>query len=162
MGLGLRSLSSQLQGALFLCIYSINAFNTNPSKAFPIPVEGAPHTHSPNHVKLAASDTRVGISVQRRSRRYPACRPGRNTAQAKAVFDAARRKGEGRASGAEQARRGPAQRSNEASSTIHCTSSRKDRPACAASSGTMEVSVMPGCVLTSSTTSAPVPPGVSS
>ena len=44
-------------------------------------------------------------------------------------------------------------RSREASSTIHLTSSPKSRPAWAANSGTRLVSVIPGCVLTSSQTS---------
>src|SRR5262249_59802005 len=45
--------------------------------------------------------------------------------------------------------RGSFQRLSEASSIIHCTSSSNVMPACAASSGTSDVSVMPGCVLTS-------------
>ena len=51
----------------------------------------------------------------------------------------------------------PHQRLVEASSTIHFTSSSKVIPAYAASSGTSEVSVMPGCVLISRQTSFPVP-----
>jgi len=51
----------------------------------------------------------------------------------------------------------PHQRLVEASSTIHLTSSSKVIPAYAASSGTSEVSVMPGCVLISRQTSFPVP-----
>ena len=51
----------------------------------------------------------------------------------------------------------PHQRLIEASSTIHRTSSSKVTPAYAASSGTSDVSVMPGCVLTSRQTSSPVP-----
>src|SRR5262249_60193632 len=42
-----------------------------------------------------------------------------------------------------------------ASSTIQPTSSVNVIPACAASSGTSEVAVMPGCVLTSRHTSSP-------
>ena len=49
-----------------------------------------------------------------------------------------------------------------ASSTIQLTSSANESPACAASSGTSEVAVMPGCVLTSRQTTSPDPPGVSS
>ena len=49
-----------------------------------------------------------------------------------------------------------------ASSTIQLTSSANVSPACAASSGTSEVAVMPGCVFTSRQTNSPVPPGVSS
>src|SRR5262249_23090075 len=45
--------------------------------------------------------------------------------------------------------RGSFQRLSETSSIIHCTSSSNVMPACAASSGTSDVSVMPGCVLTS-------------
>ena len=47
-------------------------------------------------------------------------------------------------------------RSTEASSTIHSTSSLKLRPFWAASSGTSEVSVIPGCVFTSRQTSVSV------
>lgn len=57
---------------------------------------------------------------------------------------------------------GCVQRLREASSTIHRTSSPKLWPAWAAISGTRLVWVIPGCVLTSRTTRAPVPPGVSS
>src|SRR5262249_41724872 len=53
--------------------------------------------------------------------------------------------------------RGSFQRLSETSSIIHCTSSSNVMPACAASSGTSDVSVMPGCVLTSRQTSPPVP-----
>ena len=51
----------------------------------------------------------------------------------------------------------PCHRSSEASSIIHRTSSSNAIPACAAISGTSDVSVMPGCVLTSRQTSPPVP-----
>ena len=53
--------------------------------------------------------------------------------------------------------RDPDQRLSDASSTIHRTSSSNEMPACAASSGTSDVSVMPGCVLTSRQTSPSVP-----
>src|SRR5262252_10809079 len=49
------------------------------------------------------------------------------------------------------------QRSSEASSTIHLTSSSNVMPASAASSGTSDVSVMPGWVLTSRQTKPCVP-----
>ena len=49
-----------------------------------------------------------------------------------------------------------------ASSTIQLTSSANESPAWAASSGTSEVAVMPGWVLTSRQTTSPDPPGVSS
>ena len=54
---------------------------------------------------------------------------------------------------------GPRQshRPSEASSTIHCTSSSNVVPACAASSGTSDVSVMPGWVFTSRQMRPPVP-----
>src|SRR3984957_4692295 len=51
-----------------------------------------------------------------------------------------------------------AHRSHEASSTIHETSSPKETPACAAISGTRDVSVMPGWVLTSRQTNSPDSP----
>ena len=51
----------------------------------------------------------------------------------------------------------PHQRLVEASSTIHLTSSSKVIPTYAASSGTSDVSVMPGWVLISRQTSSPVP-----
>ena len=47
-----------------------------------------------------------------------------------------------------------AHRPHDASSTIHETSSPKDMPACAAISGTRDVSVIPGWVLTSRQTSS--------
>src|SRR5262245_56257788 len=53
--------------------------------------------------------------------------------------------------------RDPCQRLSEASAIIHCTNSSNVMPACAASSGTSDVSVMPGCVLISRHTSPPVP-----
>src|SRR4029453_7011587 len=55
-----------------------------------------------------------------------------------------------------------AQRLHEASSTIHLTSSPNERPLCAASSGTSDVPVIPGWVLTSRQINSPVPSGRSS
>ena len=55
-----------------------------------------------------------------------------------------------------------AQRSQDASSTIHSTRSPKLRPAWAAISGTREVSVMPGWVFTSRQTNSPSSPFESS
>ena len=65
-------------------------------------------------------------------------------------------------SGGLKAFKGLPHRSQEASSTIHLTSSPNVRPAYAAISGTRDVAVMPGCVLTSRMTISPVPPGRSS
>ena len=50
-----------------------------------------------------------------------------------------------------------AQRLHEASSTIQCTSAGKSMPAWAAISGTSDVAVMPGCVLTSRQTRPSIP-----
>jgi hypothetical protein len=49
-----------------------------------------------------------------------------------------------------------------ASSTIQLTKSANESPACWASSGTSEVAVMPGWVLTSRQNNSPDPPAVSS
>src|SRR5262249_10773561 len=54
------------------------------------------------------------------------------------------------------------QRLHDASSTIHLTSSPNERPLWAASSGTSDVPVIPGWVLTSRQISSPVPSGRSS
>ena len=87
----------------------------------------------------------------------PEPRPGEEAEEADRGQLGARARRNGRAAGD-----AGAQRSYEASSTIHLTNSPNEKPAWAAISGTKLVSVMPGCVLTSSTTSSPVPPGVSS
>ena len=82
---------------------------------------------------------------------------GRHVVQRENSADA----GENRARGSKAVKPFP-QRSQEASSTIHFTSPPNDMPAYAAISGTRDVSVMPGCVLTSRTTSSPSPSGLSS
>src|SRR5690606_25417640 len=56
-------------------------------------------------------------------------------------------------------RRPGSHRLREASSTIHCTNSPNERPSWAAISGTSDVSVMPGWVLTSRQMRSPEPSG---
>src|SRR5215216_4660493 len=83
----------------------------------------------------------------------PEPRPGEEAEEADRGQLGARARRNGRAAGG-----AGAQRSYEASSTIHLTNSPNEKHAWAAISATKLVSVMPGCVLTSSTTSSPVPP----
>ena len=89
----------------------------------------------------------------------PEPRPGEEAEEADRGQLGARARRNGRAAGRMPAVSGR----TEASSTIHRTKlTERDSPHGPPISGTKLVSVMPGCVLTSRTTSSPVPPGVSS
>ena len=120
---------------------------------------------------LAADDQRIEKRDEKKAgRRELADRPRRRS---RSIFSAARRSRRGRRfasaaqepaermiEGAEQRRLPQASlshRRHDASSTIQATNSGKLSPACAASSGTSDVRVMPGCVLTSSQMISPDP-----
>ena len=104
----------------------------------------------------------AGFVTAARSRTARRLRASAEAGRRCVIRQMARRAGGERGARRSQGRIQPVYRSQEASCTIHFTSSPNEMPANAANSGASEVSVMPGCVLTSSTTISPVPPGRSS